>query len=171
MKDSIARKLQSLCDRLEELDRLLSDPTVTSDMDKYRQLSREHAELTPIGELYGRFKQAQQDIATAEEMAADPEMREFGEAEIKAGRERIEVLDLELQAALLPKDPNDDKNIFLEVRAGTGGDESALFSGDLFRMYARFAERNRWQVEIVSESYGEVGGYKEVIARIIGQGA
>ncbi|MDX2219762.1 MAG: peptide chain release factor 1 [Burkholderiales bacterium] len=171
MKDSIARKLQSLCDRLEELDRLLADPAVTSDMDKYRQLAREHAELTPIGELYGRFKQAQADIATAEDMAADPEMREFAEAEVKAGRETLDALDRELQTALLPKDPNDDKNIFLEIRAGTGGDESALFSGDLFRMYTRFAERNRWQVEIVSESYGEVGGYKEVIARIIGQGA
>lgn len=171
MKDSIARKLQSLCDRLEELDRLLADPAVTSDMDKYRQLAREHSELTPIGELYGRFKQAQADIATAEEMAADPEMREFAEAEVKSGRDKLEALDRELQTALLPKDPNDDKNIFLEIRAGTGGDESALFSGDLFRMYTRFAERNRWQVEIVSESYGEVGGYKEVIARIIGQGA
>jgi peptide chain release factor 1 len=171
MKDSIARKLQSLADRLEELDRLLSDPAVTSNMDKYRQLSREHSELTPIVELFGRFKSAGQDIATAEEMANDPSMREFAEAEIKAGHEQLEALDRELQTALLPKDPNDDKNIFLEVRAGTGGDESALFSGDLFRMYARYAERNRWQVEIVSESPGEVGGYKEIIARIIGQGA
>ena len=171
MKDSIARKLQSLCVRLEELDHLLADPTVTNDMDRYRQLSREHAELTPIGELYGRFRQAEQDIATAEEMAADPAMREFAEAEIKAGRAQLESLDNELQKALLPKDPNDDKNIFLEIRAGTGGDESALFSGDLFRMYSRYAERNRWQVEIVSESAGEVGGYKEIIARIVGQGA
>ena len=104
-------------------------------------------------------------------MGSDPEMREFAEEEIKAGRARLAQLELDLQKALLPKDPNDDKNIFLEVRAGTGGDESALFAGNLFRMYTRYAERNRWQVEVISESPGEVGGYKEIIARIVGQGA
>ena len=104
-------------------------------------------------------------------MAADPEMREFAEEEIKAGKARLEALEVDLQKQLLPKDPNDDKNIFIEVRGGTGGDESALFAGDLFRMYTRYAERNRWRVEIVSESLGEVGGYKEVIARIAGNGA
>jgi peptide chain release factor 1 len=171
MKESIALKLQSLADRLEELERLLADPSVTGNMDQYRKLSKEHAELTPIVALYKRFKQTEADMAAAEDMARDPEMREFADAEIKAGKAQLETLEVELQKELLPKDPNDEKNIFLEVRAGTGGDESALFSGDLFRMYSRYAERNRWQVEIVSESQGEVGGYKEIIARIVGQGA
>jgi len=171
MKDSIAAKLQSLADRLEELDRLLSDPGVTGDMDQYRKLTREHSDLTPVVALFKQFKQTEADIAAAEDMARDPEMREFADAEIKEGKAQLEKLEVDLQKELLPKDPNDDKNIFLEVRAGTGGDESALFSGDLFRMYSRYAERNRWQVEIVSESHGEVGGYKEIIARIVGQGA
>jgi peptide chain release factor 1 len=171
MKESIALKLQSLADRLEELERLLADPGVTGNLEQYRKLSKEHAELTPIVALFKRFKQTEADIAAAEEMARDPEMREFADAEIKSGKAQLESLEIDLQKELLPKDPNDEKNIFLEVRAGTGGDESALFSGDLFRMYSRYAERNRWQVEIVSESHGEVGGYKEIIARIVGQGA
>jgi peptide chain release factor 1 len=171
MKASIARKLQSLTERLTELDQLLSDPGVTGDMDQYRKLTREHSDISPVADLYERYKKSQGDLATAEDMAKDPEMREFAEAEIKAGKARLEALETELQTLLLPKDPNDDKNIILEIRAGTGGDESALFSGDLFRMYTRFAERNRWQVEVISASTGEVGGYKEIIARIIGQGA
>jgi peptide chain release factor 1 len=171
MKASIARKLQSLTERLVELDQLLSDPDVTGNMDQYRKLTREHSEISPVAELYERYKKAQGDLATAEDMAKDPEMREFADAELKAGKARLETLEVELQTLLLPKDPNDDKNIILEIRAGTGGDESALFSGDLFRMYTRFAERNRWQVEVISASTGEVGGYKEIIARIIGQGA
>ena len=117
------------------------------------------------------IRPAEADIATALEMAADPEMREFADAEVKEGRARLEQIEIDLQKQLLPKDPNDERNVFLEVRAGTGGDEAALFAGDLFRMYMRFAERRRWQVEVISESLGEKGGYKEVIARIIGQGA
>ena len=171
MKDSIARKLQSITERLVELDQLLSDPDVTGNMDQYRKLTREHAEIGPVAELYERYKKTQGDIATAEDMARDPDMQEFAEAEIKAGRTLLAEMEVELQTLLLPKDPNDEKNIFLEVRGGTGGDESALFAGDLFRMYMRFAERNRWQVEIISESPGEVGGFKEVIARVLGQGA
>ena len=171
MKASIARKLQSLTERLAELDQLLSDPDVTGNMDQYRKLTREHSEISPVAELYERYKKAQDDLSTADEMAKDPEMREFADAEIKAGKARLEALEAELQTLLLPKDPNDDKNIILEIRAGTGGDESALFSGDLFRMYTRFAERNHWQVEVISASTGEAGGYKEIIARIIGQGA
>jgi peptide chain release factor 1 len=171
MKASIARKLQSLTERLAELDQLLSDPDVTGNMDQYRKLTREHSEISPVAELYERYKKAQGDLSTADDMAKDPEMREFADAEIKAGKARLEALEAELQTLLLPKDPNDDKNIILEIRAGTGGDESALFSGDLFRMYTRFAERNRWQVEVISASTGEAGGYKEIIARIIGQGA
>jgi peptide chain release factor 1 len=171
MKASIARKLQSLTERQFELDALLSDPGVTRDLDQYRKLTREHAEISPVVALYHRYRKAEDDAATAEEMARDPEMREFADAEIKEARARIGALDVELQKLLLPRDPNDDKNVILEIRAGTGGDESALFSGDLFRMYTRFAERNRWQVEVISASPGEAGGYKEIIARIIGQGA
>jgi peptide chain release factor 1 len=171
MKASISNKLRSLSERLVELDRLLADPAVVNDMDSYRKITREHADISPVVALYAEYRKTEDDIAAANEMAADPEMREFAEDEVKAGKARLESLEVDLQKLLLPKDPNDDKNIFLEIRGGTGGDESALFAGDLFRMYTRFAERNRWQVEIVSESPGEVGGYKEVIARIVGQGA
>ncbi|MBL8514360.1 MAG: peptide chain release factor 1 [Betaproteobacteria bacterium] len=171
MKPSVLSKLASLDERIHELDRLLADPDVVSDMDNYRKLTREHAELTPVVALFKDYRQAEADIAAAQEMASDPEMREFADDEIKAGKQRIEALEVDLQKALLPKDPNDDKNIILEIRAGTGGDESALFAGNLFRMYARYAERQRWQVEVISESPGEVGGYKEIIARIVGAGA
>jgi peptide chain release factor 1 len=171
MKDSIASKLASLDLRLKEIDSKLSDPDVVSDLDNYRKLSQERAEIEPVVGLYNEYRAAQGDVAAAEEMARDPDMRAFAEEEIKAGRERLDGLAAQLQRMLLPRDPNDDKNLFLEIRAGTGGDESALFAGDLFRMYTRFAERNRWQVEIVSESIGDAGGYKEVIARIVGNGA
>jgi peptide chain release factor 1 len=171
MKDSIAKKLTSLSERLVELDRLLAQPEVVNDMDGYRKITKEHAELAPVVALFSEYRKAEADVTTAQEMSKDPEMREFAEDEIKSAKGRMDEIEINLQKALLPKDPNDDKNIFLEVRAGTGGDESALFAGDLFRMYTRYAERNRWQVEIVSESHGEVGGYKEIIARIVGQGA
>ncbi len=171
MKTSISKKLTSLSERLVELDRLLSEPSVVNDMDSYRKITREHADIRPVVALFSNYQKSEADVAAAQEMGKDPEMREFAEEEIKAGRARLEQIEIDLQKALLPKDPNDDKNIFLEVRAGTGGDESALFAGDLFRMYTRYAERNRWQVEIVSESPGEVGGYKEIIARVVGQGA
>ena len=171
MKPTIQMKLAGLSDRLEELNLLLSSPDVTSDMDNYRKLSREHAELTPIVEQYQAWRQAEADIAAAREMAADPEMREFAEEEIADGKERLETIELELQKLLLPKDPNDERNIFLEIRAGTGGDESALFAGDLFRMYSRYAERQGWRVEVVSANESELGGYKEIIARIEGFGA
>ena len=171
MKPSIAAKLESLTRRLGEVGDILSSEAATRDMEQYRRLSREHAELTPVVSLFGKYVQAEADIAAAQEMLADPQMRIYAEAEIKSGRGKLGEIETELQQLLLPKDPNDERNIFLEVRAGTGGDESALFAGDLLRMYARFAERNRWRVEIISESPGEVGGYKEVIARIIGQGA
>jgi peptide chain release factor 1 len=171
MKASVAAKLASLVSRARELDALLGDPGVTGNLDNYRKLSKEHADIAPVVGRYGDYVAAQADLATAEEMARDPAMREFAEAEIKSGRERLEEIAADIQKMLLPKDPNDEKNLFLEIRAGTGGDESALFAGDLFRMYARFAERNRWQVEVISESLGDAGGYKEVIARIAGQGA
>jgi peptide chain release factor 1 len=171
MKASIAAKLASLDDRLREIDARLSDPEVTKDLDNYRKLSQERAEIEPLVAHFGEYRKAQADVAAAEEMSKDPSMREFAEEEIRSGRERLAQLEAELQKMLLPRDPNDERNLFLEIRAGTGGDESALFAGDLFRMYSRFAERNRWQVEIVSESLGEAGGYKEVIARIVGSGA
>jgi peptide chain release factor 1 len=171
MKDSISRKLTSLSERLVELDRLLAEPDVVSNMDSYRKITREHSDITPVVALFAEYQKSEADIAAAQGMGKDPEMREFAEEEIKAGKARLEQIEIDMQKALLPKDPNDEKNIFLEVRAGTGGDESALFAGDLFRMYTRYAERNRWQVEVISESPGEVGGYKEIIARVVGQGA
>lgn len=171
MKPTIQKKLAHLSERLEELNLLLSSPDVTSDMDNYRKLSREHAELGPIVEQYLAYKQIESDIADAQEMAGDPDMRDFAEEEIKAGKEKLEATALELQKLLLPKDPNDERGIFLEIRAGTGGDESALFAGDLFRMYSRYAERQRWKVEVVSASESELGGYREIIARIEGFGA
>jgi peptide chain release factor 1 len=171
MKDSIAAKLAALDARLKEVDARLTDPDVTSDLDNYRKLTQERAEIQPVVELFNEYRGAVGDLATAEEMARDPSMREFAEAEVKSGRERLVALEADLQKMLLPRDPNDEKNLFLEVRAGTGGDESALFAGDLFRMYSRYAERNRWQVEIISESAGDAGGFKEVIARIVGRGA
>jgi peptide chain release factor 1 len=171
MKPSIAAKLSQLTDRLEEVTHLLVQPGVTDDMENFRRLTREHAELTPVVDAYACWQQCQNDIATAEEMQSDPEMKAFAQAEIGAGRERLEALELDLQKLLLPRDPNDERNIYLEIRAGTGGDEAALFAADLLRMYTRFAERNRWQVEIVSASESDLGGYKEVIARIVGDGA
>jgi len=171
MKPTIATKLEGLARRLAEVGELLSSEAATRDMEQFRRLSKEHAELTPVVELYERHRRIESDITAAESMLDDPQMKVYAEAEIKAGRENLIELETELQRLLLPTDPNDERNIFLEIRAGTGGDESALFAGDLFRMYARFAERNRWQIEIISESAGEVGGYKEIIARILGQGA
>jgi peptide chain release factor 1 len=171
MKASLSNKLTQLAERLAELDRLLSQENATADMEQYRKLSREHAELMPVVELFRAWQQAERDAATAQELLADPDMKDFAQAEIDAARENMDRIEADLQVALLPKDPNDDKNIFLEIRAGTGGDESALFAGDLFRMYTRYAERQGWKVEIISSSESELGGYKEIIARVIGQGA
>ena len=171
MKSNIAARLAQLGERLHEVDQLLSSEEATRDMDAFRRLNRERAELEPVVTLYHAYQTCLADLDTAREMAQDPEMKEFAEAEIEQGEQRLARIDRNLELQLLPKDPNDERNVFLEVRAGTGGDEAALFAGDLFRMYLRFAERRRWQVEIISESPGEMGGYKEVIARIIGQGA
>jgi peptide chain release factor 1 len=171
MKTSIAAKLDRLRQRLSDINALLSAESATRDMEQFRKLSREHSELEPMVELHNRYRDTEQDVLEAQALLADPEMKTYAEGEIKAGRERLASLESELQKLLLPKDPNDERNIFLEIRAGTGGDESALFAGDLFRMYSRYAERQGWQVEVISESPGDVGGYKEIIARIIGQGA
>jgi peptide chain release factor 1 len=171
MKASLADKLARADERLEELDALLSQPEIAGDMDRYRKLTREHADLTPVVALYRQFKQIEADQQSARGMLEDPDMRELAEAELADCAAKVERLETELQTALLPKDPNDERNIFLEIRAGTGGDESALFAGNLLRMYTRYAERCGWKVEIVSENPGEVGGYKEVILRIVGHGA
>src|SRR5471032_1231564 len=171
MKPSMLSKLDQLANRLVELDELLMSEGATANMDSYRKMTREHAELGPLVALYNTYRDAENDIATAQEMLSDPDMKDFAQEEIEAAKTRMAQLERELQTMLLPKDANDERNLFLEIRAGTGGDESALFAGDLLRMYTRFAERNRWQLEIVSESLGEAGGYKEVIARIVGDGA
>jgi len=171
MKASLADKLARADERLEELDALLSQPEIAGDMDRYRKLTREHADLTPVVALYRTYKQLEADQKSARGMLEDPDMRELAEAELADCEAKVERLETELQTALLPKDPYDERNIFLEIRAGTGGDESALFAGNLLRMYTRYAERCGWKVEIVSENPGEVGGYKEVIIRIVGQGA
>jgi peptide chain release factor 1 len=171
MKVSLADKLARADERLEELDALLSQPEIAGDMDRYRKLTREHADLTPVVALYRKYKQVEAEQKSARGMLEDPEMRELAEAELADCETKIERLETELQAALLPRDPNDERNIFLEIRAGAGGDESALFAGNLLRMYTRYAERCGWKVEIVSENPGEVGGYKEAIIRIVGHGA
>jgi len=171
MKTSVAAKLAQLSGRLEELNRLLSSENATADLDHYRKLTREHAEIAPVVALYQRYVQGEADIQAAQEMSGDPSMREFAESEIRQTRERLAGIEEELQRRLLPRDPNDERNIFLEIRAGTGGQESALFAGELFRLYSRYAERKRWPVEVVSQSPSDLGGYKEIIAKISGQGA
>ena len=171
MKPSIRAKLAQLSARLEEINRLLASEGATADLDTYRRLTREHSEIEPVVELYQEHEQGRHDLDTAQEMTQDPEMRDFAEGEIRSAREKLTRLEAELQRQLLPKDPNDERNLFLEIRAGTGGDESALFAGDLFRMYSRYAERNRWRVEVISHSASEIGGYREIIAKLIGQGA
>ncbi len=171
MKDSIRQKLDLLADRLDEIDRMLAAPDAAGDMTQFTRLSRERAEVEPVVTHYMAFRQAENDLAEAQAMLDDPEMREFAEEEIAAVRARLPDLEVELQKLLLPRDPNDERNVILEIRAGTGGDESALFAGDLFRMYTRYAERQRWQVEVMSASESDLGGYKEVICRIAGAGA
>jgi len=171
MKPSIREKLELLTRRLAELDREFSSEDAAHDMDAFRSLGRERAEIEPVVALYGAYRQAEADCESAREMLADPEMRELAESELESGAARLGTLEGELQRALLPRDPSDERNLFLEVRAGTGGDEAALFAGDLLRMYTRYAERQRWKVEIVSSSAPDLGGYKEVILRVVGTGA
>jgi peptide chain release factor 1 len=170
LNEVLRNRLDGLSSRLEELNGLLAAENATRDLDSFRRLSREHSEVASTLELYNRYRQAERDAAAAKELAADASMQAFAEEELQTARAAMERIEADLQRQLLPKDPNDDRSVFLEVRAGTGGDESALFAGDLFRMYTRFAERQGWQVEIISESLSELGGYKEVIARIAGQG-
>lgn len=173
MKSSIQNKLENLAERLEEINALLSAPEIISDQNRFRALSQEYAQLNPVISCFTRYKTTLGDIAEAERMLEedDAEMQAMAADELKSAKQKREQLETELQILMLPRDPNDEKNIFLEIRAGTGGDEAAIFAGDLFRMYSRYAERKRWPIEIISESIGEHGGYKEVICRIAGQGA
>jgi peptide chain release factor 1 len=171
LKPALKAKLDGLGKRLDELNGLLSTEGASRDRDGFRKLSREHAEATALAGVYADFQQAERDAQAAREMAGDAGMKGFADEELKAAEARMQALEGELQQALLPRDPNDERNLFIEVRAGTGGDESALFAGDLFRMYTRYAERQGWQVELISESAAELGGFKEVVARIVGQGA
>ncbi|MDV6254408.1 peptide chain release factor 1 [Vibrio sp. EA2] len=173
MKASILTKLETLVERYEEVQHLLGDPDVIGDQDKFRALSREYSQLEEVTKCFQAYQQAQDDLVAAEEMANedDEEMREMAQEEIKEAKETIERLADELQILLLPKDPNDDRNCFLEIRAGAGGDEAGIFAGDLFRMYSKYAEKKGWRIEVMSSNEAEHGGYKEMIAKVSGDGA
>jgi len=172
MKESLLFRLDSISERYEELAALMSEPEIISDQNKFRDFSKEYAEIEPVVQCYAKHKQAQGDIDEAKMLMddGDADMREMAEEEWKDAKSSLETLDLELQTLLLPKDPNDGHNVFLEIRAGTGGDEAAIFAGDLFRMYSRYAERAGWKAEIVSQNIGEHGGYREIITRLVGNG-
>jgi peptide chain release factor 1 len=173
MKQSLLNNLHQLVSRHEELAGLLSDPEVIGNQNKFRDLSQEYSRLEPVAELFARYEQSAEDVQAAEEMCgdADEEIRALGKEELESSQAQREQLELELRQHLIPRDPHDDANIFLEIRAGTGGDEAAIFSGDLFRMYQRYAESQGWKLEILSQRDGDHGGFKEIISRIEGKGA
>ncbi len=171
MTPTLRRKLEALAERREELERLLADPGVVGDNERFRNFSREFAQLEPVATTLAEEARAKADLSAAEAMRADPDLRELADEEIAAAEQRLQELDASLALLLVPRDPRDEGNLFLEVRAGTGGDEAAIFAGDLFRMYARFAERQGWKVEVESDNPGEHGGYKEIVARVVGRGA
>jgi len=172
MKPSIATKLQTLDERMQEVRDLLSDPDIIGDNARFRDLSREYSELEPIVECFTRYRQSVDEADAASEMRsdADPEIRSLALEELAQARQLQEDLEAELQRLLLPRDPSDGRNIYLEIRAGTGGDEASIFAGDLLRMYSRYAENQGWQIEIVTQHAGEMGGFKEVITRVVGRG-
>lgn len=172
MKETLRQRLDSFTDRFEELAMLLSDPEVINNQQRFRDYSREYAELEELVATWQRYRAVEVSIAEAEQLSrdSDPEMRELAEMEISEGNEQLAVLEGELKRLLVPKDPDDGRGVYLEVRAGTGGDEAAIFAGDLFRMYSRYAEKRGWRVEVVSANHGEHGGYKEVISRVKGDG-
>ncbi len=170
MKESLRLRLDQLSDRHEELTALLADAEVISDNKRFRQLSREHNDLTEITEVWTKYKQAEEDIETAQAMLSDPDFKEMAQEEIKENKALIEKLEADLNILMIPKDPNDANSAYLEIRAGTGGDEAAIFSGDLFRMYSKYAESQGWRIEILSENEGEHGGYKEVLCLVNGEG-
>jgi len=171
MKDSIQKKLESLSERLQELNTLLANPSVITNQNQFRDFSKEHAEILPVVDCFKKYRANSETIASAKEMRhdSDAEMRALAEEELAQAQGEAERLEQELQVLLLPEDPDDNRNIFLEIRAGIGGDEAALFAGDLMRMYSRYIEQFNWQIEILNESEGEHGGYKEIIMRIIGK--
>ncbi len=171
MKPSLLSKLETLTDRHEEVSALLSDGETIADQEKFRTLSREYAELEDVVKCYGSYSRFKRDLEEAQQMLedTDPEVREMAREEVESSGERLQELELELQALMLPRDPMDSHNVFLEIRAGTGGDEAAIFSGDLFRMYSRYAENRGWKVEVLSERSGDHGGYKEIITRVEGR--
>ncbi|MEM7465375.1 MAG: peptide chain release factor 1 [Pseudomonadota bacterium] len=173
MKSSLIAKLQSLSERREELDGLLAAPETIADQDRFRALAQERAEIDPVVECFLKYEKQNAELADTEEMLAegDAEMRELAGEELESLKASIQSLESELEILLIPKDPADDANIFLEIRAGTGGDEAGIFVGDLLRMYLRYAENRSWRVEIMSASESEMGGYKEVIAKVVGHGA
>ena len=173
MKDTIRQRLEKMTDRFEEVGRLLAAPEIAGGSQQFRDLSMEYSRLQPLAERFGAFRGLEADLAAAQEMSSDPDagMRALGEEEVTRVKERIDAEEVALAGLLIPKDERDDKNIFLEVRAGTGGDEAAIFAGDLFRMYSRYAEGHGLSVEILSENHGEHGGYREIISRIVGRGA
>ena len=173
MKESVVSKLENLVERFDEVQALLGDPDIIGNQDKFRALSKEYSQLEDVVKGFNAYRQAEENLASANEMLEedDAEMREMAQEEIKTAKAELATLEDELQILLLPKDPNDDHSCFLEIRAGAGGDEAAIFAGDLFRMYSRFAESQSWRVELVSASEGEHGGFKEVIANVAGDGA
>jgi len=169
---TLLAKLDTISERVEEISALLADPDVMGDQNKFRALSQEYALIQPVSECYSEYQTTLNDIEEARSMLEedDAEMKELAEVELEESKEKIDVLELELQKLLLPKDPDDEHNVFLEIRAGAGGDEAAIFAGDVFKMYGRYAEKKRWQVEIMNQNLGEHGGFKEVIAKISGKG-
>jgi len=171
VKDSIEQKLQGLADRFEELAGLLADPDVITAQDRFRDYSKEYAQLEPVMSLFRRYRELMDDLAAAEEMAkdTDADMQAMGGEEIERLEAERETLERELELALVPKDPKDESDVYLEIRAGTGGDEAAIFAGDLFRMYSRYAEAKGWRIEVLSASEGEHGGYKEIICKVSGR--
>jgi len=173
MKASLLNNLHQLVSRHEEIGGLLSDPDIIGDQNRFRELSREYSRLEPVTALFARFEKATDDVAAAREMCedSDAEIRELGKEELSAASAHVEQIEAELMQHLVPRDPHDDNNIFLEIRAGTGGDEAAIFSGDLFRMYQRYTETRGWKMEVLSEREGEHGGFKEIISRVVGDGA
>ena len=173
MKQSLIDKLHQLAGRSEELGGLLSDPDVIGDQNRFRDLSREYAQLNPVVELFRAYQQAENDRIAAEEMLqdTDPDIRQMGQEELTDVRERLDSLELQVKKELIPKDPHDSSNIYLEIRAGTGGDEAAIFAGDLFKMYVKYVDEQGWKMETLNQNEGEHGGFKEIVSRIIGHGA
>ncbi len=170
MNERIRNRLETIRERFEEITGLLSDPEVQNDADRFRALSREYARLEPVADCYRRYLEAEQELESARELLDDPEMAELAKESMAETRRQLEALEPELKRLLLPRDPNDERNVYLEIRAGTGGAEAALFAGDLLRAYLRYAERRGWRTELISESPGELGGSKEVVVRISGNG-